>query len=202
MKVFLVPDDNNLFRHSVHPTSFKGNNFAPEKHLKLNDVNGDERLIEASVAWQRYLPTTEHVHLYGCKLAFKRNEKARNNGKFKEKSRQVYCGAYQIKAHAVRSIINELPEILNADVLHQIEDGEIAHIALLFRLEVGDFDVEAIKTAIIDRLCNASCGPLRHVCDCDRDLADHPSSKLPDAPMGGSVEVSYTELVVDEIPPH
>ena len=179
MKVFLVPDDNNLFRHSVHPTSFKGNNFAPEKHLKLNDVNGDERLIEASVAWQRYLPTTEHVHLYGCKLAFKRNEKARNNGKFKEKSRQVYCGAYQIKAHAVRSIINELPE-----------------------MDVGDFDVEAIKTAIIDRLWNASCGPLRHVCDCDRDLADHPSSKLPDAPMGGSVEVSYTELVVDEIPPH
>lgn len=185
MKPCSVPDDNNLFRHSVYPTSFRGRNFAPEKLLKLNDeVNGEEKLIVASVAWERYMPTPKYVHLYGCKLAFKRNEKARREGKYKEKNRQFYCGAYQIKVRAVRALINLVPEILCADVIHQIEDGAIAHTALKFHLRLGEFDVEATKTAIIDRLWNASCGPLTHICECDHDLKDHPSSILLDAPSG------------------
>ena len=180
-----ISDDNNLFRHSVYPTSFQGKTFAREKLLKLYDeVNGAERLIVASVAWERYLPTTKYIHLYGCRLASKRNDKARRENKFKEKSRQIYCGAYQIEARAVRAIVDELPEILRADVVHQIEDGEIAHTALQFYLISEEFDVEATKTAIIDRLWNASYGPLRHVCECDKDLTAHPSSTLTVAPHG------------------
>jgi hypothetical protein len=115
------------------------------------------------------------------------NEKERETGKFKEKTRRIYCGAYELKAKAVFALAmaDGLNEILSADVLHQVEDGEISHAALRIVLKSDSVsNVEGTKTAIIDRLWNACSGPLRHICDCDRDVADHPSSNLVAAPGG------------------
>jgi hypothetical protein len=36
----------------------------------------------------------------------------------------------------------------------------------------------------LDRLWNACSGPLRHICDCDKDIPEHPSSIL-SIPPGG-----------------
>ena len=181
-----IPDRANLFRHSVHPLAFRGKRFAPQKLFKLYDDKQTETEVIASVAWQKYLPTEQHIHGYGCRLAFKMNEKKRQQGTFKENSRHIYCGAYQLTAAAVRRLANMegLDQIVAAEVTHLIEDGEIAHAELRFVFKAGNIDVEGTKTAIVDRLWNACSGPLRHICECDHDVASHPSEDLTHAPLG------------------
>lgn len=180
-----IPDGDSLFRQSVHPLSFKGKGFVWEKCLKLYD-QPDGSLL-ASLTWQRYVPTSERVHSYGCRLAFGMNEKKRLSGTFKEKSRHIYCGAYELKANAIRAltVAEGLNEIISADVVHHVEVGEIAHTNLRIVLRAGGgTDVEGAKTAILDRLWSSCHGPLTHICDCDREIADHPSSGLTTPPAG------------------
>jgi len=180
-----IPDGDSLFRQSVHPVSFKGRAFAWEKCLMLYDQN-DGALL-ASLTWDRYVPTEELIHAYGCRLAFRRNEKKRIEGKLKDKSRQVSCGAYQLKGKAIRDLQAKdgLEEILSADVVHRVEEGEIAHTDLRIIFKPGSVsNIEGTKTAIVDRLWSKCSGPLRHICDCDKGMADHPSSSLTTAPAG------------------
>jgi hypothetical protein len=93
-----------LFRHSIYPVSFKGRAFAWEKCLKLYDQ--DDGSLLASLTWGRYVPTEELIHSYGCRLALRRNEKKQAEGKLKDKDRQVYCGAYELKGKAIRDLQN------------------------------------------------------------------------------------------------
>jgi hypothetical protein len=169
MKRSRIPDTDGLFRHWVHPTQFKGKNgsrFAPEKIVRLYDE--DAHTLLASLAWQRYLPTTRHVHSYGCRLA--------SGGR-------IYCGAYGLYAGSVRDLVTTVG-LDSADVIHHPENDEIAHTDLRISLRIGDTDEEGTKTAILDRLWQACSGPLRFICEDDRDVNPHPSTLLTVAPQG------------------
>lgn len=184
-----VSDNDSLFRHSVFPVAFKSRRFAQEKLIKLYE-HSDGSLL-ASLVWQRYAPTTQLIHDSGCRLARRRNDRKRAEGGFKEKDRQIYCGAYRLIAGTIRAlaVTDGLSEVLSADVVHHIEDGEIAHTDLKIILKSNNgADVEGIKTAILDRLWNLCSGPLRHQCDYDSDISHHPSSELIPAPTGPYVD--------------
>jgi hypothetical protein len=180
-----IPDGDSLFRQSVFPLAFKGPRYAHQKLLKLDYDEGSRSLL-GSLTWGRYVPTTEFIHRYGCRLAFHMNEKSRAAGKFKEKDRRVYCGAYELKGKAIRALAtsDELDEVLSADVVHHVEEGEIAHTDLRIVLKPGSANIEGTKTAIVVALWGGCSGPLRHKCDCDRGMAEHPSSSLTTAPAG------------------
>src|SRR5256885_5141648 len=132
-----ISDGDSLFRQAVYPVSFKGPAFAWGKCLHLN--NGNDGSILTSLTWERYVPSQELIHGYGCRLAFRRNEKKRAEGKLKDKNRQLYCGAYQLKGKDIRDLkaTDELDEILSADVVHHIEEGELAHANLRITLKPG-----------------------------------------------------------------
>jgi hypothetical protein len=106
-------------------------------------------------------------------------------GRTKARDRIIYCGAYVFTVDAVRELggARGLPEIVSADVVHMIEDGEVAHAALLVTLHPGTPNVEGTKTAIVDRLWQVTGGPLKHICDGDNDLKDHPNQYLTSAPI-------------------
>ncbi|MEO8051929.1 MAG: hypothetical protein ABI833_16045 [Acidobacteriota bacterium] len=99
-----IPDGDSLFRHSIHPLVFRsqGKTFAPEKWITIYPQ--DDGSLLASLAWGRYVPTTRHVHGYGCRLAFGINQRKREAGKFKEKDRHIYCGAYELKGSSIRAL--------------------------------------------------------------------------------------------------
>lgn len=174
-----IRDGDYLYRHSVHPLSFHKDIFDQSRLFNLVH-NAASGAIRGSLAWERFVPTPEYIHAYGCRLAKKRNDKKMAEGKLNRKNRQIYCGAYGLKARSVRALVGaeELGEVASADVTHLVEDGEIAHAELRIVLVAGTANVESTKTAILDRLLNASCGPLRHICDYDNDLHDHPSANL------------------------
>lgn len=150
-------------------------------HLTHDQKNGT---LLGSLAWERYVPTTKHVHAYGCRVAFSMNEKLRAEGKVER--RRIYCGAYRLNGSAVRALATSdaLDDISSADVVHHIEKGEIAHTDLKISLKPGGLNVEGTKTAIVDRLWNRCFGPLKHIADCDRDIEPHPSSDLSTPPAG------------------
>ena len=188
-----VPDGASLFRHCVHPIVFKGGKtFAPEKMFKLYDDENSPNNVVSSVAWQKYVPTREHVHDYGCRLASKRNDKKRQEGKLTSRSRQIYCGAYNLIAGRVRGICDQddvNSPVTVTEVNHLVEDGEIAHAEIRFILKPEITDIEGAKTEIVDRLWNACCGPLPFICDDDQDIVSHhPSEDLDPGPLGGYVD--------------
>jgi hypothetical protein len=78
--------------------------------------------------------------------------------------------------------LNELVEA--AGVNHFIEYGEIAHAELRFILKPGITDKEGAKTAIVDQLWRACSGPLEFICECDREIADHPRANLAPGELG------------------
>lgn len=181
-----ISDGDSLFRQTIYPLAFRGPRYSPEKLLKL-DYDQASGHILGSLTWEKYVPTPELIHGYGCRLASRMNEKQRTEGKVKEKNRRVYCGAYELKGKTIRALPNsaELSEILSADVVHHVEAGEIAHTDLRITLKRGSVsDVEGTKTAIVDRLWNGCSGPLTHICDCDKGMSEHPSASLPSAPCG------------------
>lgn len=175
-----------MFRHCVFPIAFRGNpkTFAREKFIHLEPVNG---ILMTSVAWEKCVPTKQLVHQYGCRLARGMNEKKLLQGKYKEKDRHVYCGAYQLLARDIRALPRSdgLEEIASADVIHAIENGEIAHanVAIILK-DQNHPGVEGTKTAIVDRLWRACTGPMQHVCEDDEDIPHHPTSELIDGPSG------------------
>lgn len=185
MKLGPIGEHDGLFRHLVFPLAFRGRAFQWEKGMKLWDE--PDRTVLASVAWERFVPTIAEIHGYGCRLAFRMTEKKQKEEKYREKDRRIYCGAYQFKAGQIRAIARTegLEDVLSADVIHHIEDGEIAHADLRFTLsEEPKFDIEGTKTAILVRLWHSCNGPLVRKCDCDNDILDHPSSALPTPPSG------------------
>ncbi len=188
-----IPDRDALYRHSVHPVAFRGAAFDWVKCLNL--ISRDNG-FEGSLAWERYLPMSDMAHAYGCRLARQRNEQKKASGKFKEKDRQIYAGIYRLEAYDIRALpgADGLDEVLSADVVHQIEKGEIAHASLKVILKPGyDGDPEATKTAVIAVLWNTCTGPLKHVCDYDADVAEHPSERLA-APPSGSFSDQRSQL--------
>jgi hypothetical protein len=150
----------------------------------------DDGCLVTSLAWQRYVPTTTHVHNHGCRLALRRNEEKRLRGRFKQNNRCVYCGAYELKAHMVRALptATNLEEVSAANVIHKPEHRELAHTELRILLKPGVTFIGASKTAILDRLWYGCSGPLKHQCKEDIGMEKHPSSMLPPAPMGSYVE--------------
>src|SRR5229473_1248126 len=93
-----IEDSDSLYRHSRYPVSFQGKQFNPKRLWKLYST--PDGLVEASVAWDRYVPTPLYVHEYGCRISSKTNDKIKAAGKFTDKSRHVYCGAYRLAARS------------------------------------------------------------------------------------------------------
>jgi len=178
-----IPDGDSLFRPVIHPASFHKKTFAFWKFIYLRPGSDDS--LRGSLLWGRFVPTIKHVHKRGCEMARQRNEKERAQGTFKEKNRSVYCGAYELKADAVRALVSAVnsDKVSSADVIHLIEDGEIAHTELRIFLKPGPH-VEGTKTEIVASLWNSFSGPLAHRCDCDSDINPHPSGDLPLPPAG------------------
>jgi hypothetical protein len=178
-----IPDGDNLFRSVVHPLAFrkKGKQLDRGKFFHLCTDDLTPGLIKTSVVWERYAPTSQRVHAFGCRLAVRMNEA-------NPKTRHVYCGAYQFKASNVRQLVGteNLAEVVGSDVLHVIEHGEIAHANIQIRLaaDVDEDSVEGIKTVIVDRLWQSNRGPIPHICDVDTELEPPPSQLLIDAPNG------------------
>jgi hypothetical protein len=137
-----------------------------------------------SLAWERYVPTVTYVHGYGCRLASGMNEKKKKDGILKEKHRHSYCGAYQLTAGSIRSLskIPLLNEVTSADVVHHIEEGEISHTDL--RISLKPDANEGTKTVIVDRLWHLCSGPVRHICESDHDMTEHPNARLINGPLG------------------
>jgi hypothetical protein len=179
-----IPNSDSLFRSTIFPLVF-GNNkaFKCDKFLRLEDEA--DGTISASLAWERYVPTVAHVHGYGSRLAAAMNENLPQ--KHKANKRRIYCGAYQLTGKMIRALADTegLSEVVSADVIHLVEKGEIAHtnLRIVLRPE-SQSSAEGIKTVIVDRLWSACHGPLRHKCDCDMDIAEHPSSFLIVPPAG------------------
>lgn len=189
MRWMRIGDRDSLFRQSVFPISFRGKKFAFDKFIRLEGQQ--DGTILASLTWERYVPTDGHVHGYGCRLAYRMNEGERARGRFEESRRRVYCGAYHLRGKSVRALAHTdgLDAVLSADVVHRVENGEIAHTDLRVHLQPGaTAHVEATKTMIVDRLWSACSGPLRHICDCDIDLAEHPSTYLATPPGGDYID--------------
>jgi hypothetical protein len=187
MRCGRIPDGDNLFRFCTHPISFKGKTFEYGKAIWLSEY--PDRSLLTSLSWERFAPTAKLLHACGCRLALGINEKAKAKNKYKDKNKSIYCGAYQLRASAVRALPNAIGDVEFADVFHQIENGEIAHAALkIVLVPRHGLDIENTKTAIVDRLWNACGGPLRHVCECDREIHQHPSASLITAPGGAYVD--------------
>ncbi|SRR5258708_34279319 len=191
MRVRRIPDSDSLFRHSLFPVSFRSTNnlnktrFAYEKLMRVEEDKSDGSL-HTSLAWERYVPTSKYVHGYGCRTASRRNQQTQKEGKFKQANRTIYCGAYHLTAKAVRELTSTRnpSEISSVEVTHQVAAGEIAHTDVKIVVSPNGPDLEGTKTAIIDRLWNACSGPLRHSCNCDRNVNLHPSGKLNTSPAG------------------
>lgn len=184
MRYRRIPDSDSLFRCCIHPLSFKkqGKRFASEKLLHLV-YDLEKGTLLGSLAWEWYVPTTKHVHAYGCRVSAYMNKNVRSGSHPKQR---IYCGAYRLNGGAVRALATAdgLNEIASADVVHHIENGEIAHADLRISLKPGDLDVEGTKTAIVDRLWNTCSGPLKYIDVCDQDIKPHPSSYLSTPPAG------------------
>lgn len=182
-----IAENDSLFRHVVFPLAYRGRVFQWDKGMNLSD--GADGTVLGSLAWERFVPTLAEIHGYGCRLAFRMTENVREKKKekYRDKDRRIYTGAYQFKAGRIRALtkIDGLDDVLSADIIHHIEDGEIAHTDLRFTLsKEPKFDIEGTKTAILDRLWHVCNGPLIHKCDYDEDILDHAGSALP-TPFSG-----------------
>jgi len=185
MKWGRVADTDSLFRLSTHPIAFKIQKkklvFASAKVMNIKKQ--DDGSWASSFAWERYVPTTELVHDYGCRLSLGINNAARNSGTYEDSTRNIYCGAYQLRASDVRELPTAVDDVVSADVYHLIENDEFAHAHLRVILG-GKLPIEGTKTAILVRLWEACYGPLTHVCDCDKQIDPHPYLALEPGPQG------------------
>jgi hypothetical protein len=191
-----IPNGDRLFRHAFYPLCFKTKQrlFAWQNLIYFKKQHDGSLL--GSLAWERYVPTEKYVHEYGCRLARGRNDKKRAEGRFADENRDIYCGAYQLRADAVRALVTDdkldeisSNEILSVDVVHHIEAGEIARTDSKVLLKPKVTNIAFTKTAILVGLWNACSGPLRHTCDSDLNVNPHPNINLITAPAG---ECSYT----------
>jgi hypothetical protein len=176
-----IPDGDGLYRSVIAPLAFTRDGFSWAKCLHFGvEPDGSET---SSLAWEKYVPNDAEVHGYGCRLAARINDRKRQLGKYKERNRHVYCGAYSFRANDVR-VLSAIPElgIERADVIHRPQDGEVAHADLQVIWSPDWPDRAGSKTALLDRLWSVCRGPRSHKCDYDRDI-DHAFS-LDAAPAG------------------
>jgi hypothetical protein len=182
-----VGKKDSVFRHVVYPLAFQVRGPVFQWHKTMHLVEDTDGSILTSVAWDRYLPTTDYVHAYGCRLALRMNKNLREKNKFRENDRRIYTGAYQIFADRIRALAGAggPEDVISADVSHNIETGEIAHTDLRIMLR-GDpkFDLEGTKTEILVWLWNNCNGPLVPKYGYDKDLQNHSGADLPPAPSG------------------
>lgn len=179
MSTCRVPEGEIVFRHSVFPGSFTTNSrkqFVLKGFFYLKDRNGT---LVTSLAWGRHLPSHADIHSYGCRLAARRNSQRHSDGTFRKEKQEIYCGAFQMRSEDIYSLagMSEIPQIQSVDILHEIEHDEIAHANLKIALNT-ERSIEGTKTAILAQLWNVCSGPLRHVCPCDIEIANHPSTNL------------------------
>lgn len=179
-----------VFRSAVHPNFRKKKKaFDARQFFRLSNVQGG---LESSLVWQYLAPTLDHVHAFGARLAASLNE--RDPG-----TRSVYCGSYALSVDNVRSLVGipELNEVAAADVVHKIENGEIAHAAL--EIKLSDKKPDTV-TAIVDRLWNAASGPAKCVLNGDEDLSPHPGESLASPPNGGFRETRcFARVAFDRV---
>ncbi len=175
-----------MFRCVVFPIPFAKNKvFKPQRFIQLYPEG--EGLLMGSLTWHRLTPELRHLHGYGCRLARRMNAKAKEKD-----SPKLYCGAYSFAVTDVRQLVgaDNLSQVTSADVIHKIEDGEVAHaeIRIQFQSNGTQTAITGTKTAIVDRLWNASRGALKHTCACDADTKPHPSELLHAGPRGEYVD--------------
>lgn len=197
-----VPVSDNVFRQCVFPVSFKGSRSKVFSYEKLFQFTLENNRLVTSVAWERYAPTERYVHDYGCRLAYKRNARSRDirndsSSPGKKGKKSVYLGSYQLKLKNIYELMLDplLQEVVGSQIVHAIEDGEIAHANFEFFVDDNtQFDLEGTKTAIVDLVWRAAQGPLPHVCEHDRGktLPDHEDLPVPES---GSYRDNRTWLV-------
>src|SRR5271156_2111615 len=114
MKWGRITDSDRLFRLCTHPIAFKtakkNHIFDPKKVMYIQPQ--DDGSLAASFAWERFVPTTELVHAYGCRLSSGINRKKQNERKDPQKNRNVYCGAYQLQASDVRELVSNVQDVI------------------------------------------------------------------------------------------
>src|SRR5438046_1695946 len=91
-----------VYRHCVFPLAFRKNKYFDERNLFRLYDGATPGVIETSFVWERLAPRPELVHAYGCRRASKLNQKLREEGRFKEDRRRVYCGSYALRTRSVR----------------------------------------------------------------------------------------------------
>jgi hypothetical protein len=184
-----VPDGEFVWRSAVFPVAFKKKQLSNKAYFRLYASDATPFVLEMSLVREKYAPALFMIHGFGCRLAASRNRALVKDGK---PANRVYCGAYQIKVEDIRSLarLPQLSEVKKAQVLHIVEDSELAHSNMQIEVDTGgDEDaIEPIKTLIVDRIWSKSRGPSRHVCRRDKGLADHPSKWLTAGPNGAHVD--------------
>ena len=185
---YLVRSGDALYRPCLFPEAFNKSAaaFKPEGFWHLC-WDKEKKTIETSLVWERLAPTLARVHAYGCRLAKQRSEEMLRTPRGFRETRKLYCGTYEFTVDAVRGLATsgKFQEIASADVRHKIEaNGAIAHAELILTLKDIPQDAEGFKTAVQAELWSQSRGPFTHVCRQDLIIADHPSSRLQDAPGG------------------
>jgi len=185
-----ISDRAILFRQVIHPVAFRKKAFAADKCFLLEER--PDGTVEGSLAWDRYLPTETSVRHHGCRLAqsqYQRLVARRGLAKLKPKDRRIYCGAYALVAQDIRAITQLLPvEVAAVSVVHQPEDDQIAHVGLHITLNPNPLDREDTKTAVLACLLRACAGPLRHICENDKDVNPHPSAQLSGGHRGDFID--------------
>jgi|SRR5580704_9685944 hypothetical protein len=192
MKIRSISVDDEIFRDAIYPFAYTNSppdkaRFRPDKVLKLRDeTNADGGItLSSSLTMGALAPNQRELRCHGCRVARRMNEKDKQSDRYKEASRRIYCGSYHIPAGSIGDLATVMSEVTAARVIHEPEDGEVAHVALLADLSVTDSVlVEGAKTKIIHSLWQSSRGPLRHVCGDDADTVNHPSSRLEEPPAG------------------
>jgi hypothetical protein len=196
-----IEDAEDIYRLVVHPMILKSKAFDPRNMFHLGFVQ-TSMTVETSLLCQKFLGPGDTLHAYGCRNASKANVRFRAaRSKIKPADRRVYCGAYQLVANDIRDIqrAGNIPDIDSADVVHEPEDGENAHVSLRIKInDDPDYDIFGTLTEITNLLWNRCHGPLLHVCECDTDMSPHPSGAIPDAPRGrccGDIEANLSDNV-------
>jgi hypothetical protein len=180
-----VPDGEQVWRSAVFPIAFKKKKLSQRALFKLYSAEASPFLVEMSLVREKYAPSLEMMHGFGCRLAAAQNRNRVADGKAADR---IYCGAYQLRCEDIRRLSEEpqLPEVRNAQVLHIVENDELAHANMQIEVDTGGDEeaIEPVKTLIVDRLWSKSSGPAKHICASDTQVQDHPSEALEDGPNG------------------
>ena len=159
----------DIYRAVLYPVAFNKKNNITEKnlfHLTTIDKN-----IISSVVSERYAPNSNCIHEYGRRLAEKRQNKS------------IYCGYYQISVKDIKSYMNINKSYFKKSmkfvgVIHNIEDNEIAHADLTFKISENEHDIENLKTSIAAELYRIIRGPFKYIEPNDTSTTGNPCEKL------------------------